>query len=310
MFGGKKVIVLAWSPIGYEIYLTLRSMLPSEDVILISARNFNPPEAHSSLGINHHFFSQSEEQVKDVCLGLEKTVTHAAGLSGEFILFVPQMGNFYARSMIESDLCRRFFIYDEGSAAYGLAFIERYKKIWMRQNVRASDGLANLYSSCKVEYKKMSSLYKAGVKFYELDHPKLDGLVSFFPDAFPGFEKIQVPIAPVEPTKVEAAILVLLPPIRLFKENKNYIKYYSERLLSIGGRADTSIVLKPHPGEKEVPLDSYMKLLGIREATSYSSFAKSFDISPYREVAFMGFKSILSYGNSTELYIDQLSKLN
>jgi hypothetical protein len=211
--------------------------------------------------------------------------------------------------MIESDFCQRFFIYDEGRAAYGTEFLEKSKKLWMRNALRNSEGLEKFYKSCKIDYRKMSSLYSSGVKFYELMHKKLDGLVSFFPDAFPGYDKINLPISPAEITDLNNVELVILPPVRLLLENKNIAKNYIDNLNSSSKQTGNCVILKPHPSDGPIPLDGYRKLLGVQDAIFYNDFAKHRGISPHRETAFMGFKRILSYGNSTELYIDQLSKI-
>ena len=309
MFNGKKVIILVWSPIGYEVYLTLCLMLGSENVILISARNFNPPEAQCSLGVNHHYFTQTNEQIEEVCHGLKNAVAHATQSEDQFVLFVPQMGNFYGRSLIESDLCEKFFIYDEGSAAYGEHFITKSKELWMRHFLVPTQDLQNFYSASGISVEKISAAYKAGVKFYDLMHPKLSGLVGFFPDAFPGYDKIELPLSPFETINLNNVILAVLPPLKfLVKDNK--FLFYTNQINDILKSGDFVVALKSHPSDDLIPFEKYKALLNIPNAVSYNDFSEDHGLSPFRETALMGFGHYLTDGNSTQLYIDQLKKVS
>jgi hypothetical protein len=181
----------------------------------------------------------------------------------------------------------------------------------MRKNLIPSESLIDFYSEFSINLKNMSEMYFEGVKFYDVNHSKLKGLVGFFPDAFPGFEKIQIPIAPFDDfnnADLSKDILVILPPVKQLIENHIYLKYI-EDINELINRGFQNVLIKPHPADGNIPFEKYQALLGRGNSENYHNYIQSLGMSPYRETALMGFGSYLTSGNSTQIYIEQLQKM-
>jgi len=309
MFDGKPIIIVVWSPIGYETYLALQQIIKAEQIIMICARNFTPQEAKATLGVNHHFFSQNSQEIASVCGALKKIMDYVRTQYGSYVLFAPQMGNFYTRTLIESDLCERIYIYDEGSAAYAPFFQKYGSSIWMRGSILSHPDLAEYFKSGAIETSKMQSLYNRGVKFYEMNHSKLYGLVSLFPDAFPGFDKIQLPLPPMPSgfrTDLSDVALVLLPPYRLLSQKERLESIQNDIKKVVQDEKCLRLILKPHPSDWNISLVKYREALGIDCGVLFDEFAQQERINTYRESAFLGYGFLITDNNSTELYAKQL----
>ncbi len=305
-------VLIAWSPIGYETYLAMRDIYGPEKIILVTSRTFHPPESHYHLGDRHDFFLQTDEELQHTCETLARLGTELLNRGGKFTLCAPQMGNFYVRALIESNLCTDLIIYDEGSSAYGARFNLLKTHLWLKKSIKKAAPLLDCFSVLQIDYDRLNEHYSRGVRFYDFHHRKLRSLISFFPEAFPGYEKIALPMCGIEflnENDTDKHIAILLPPIKTLSRPSEYIKYRTDIKNIKSEKDNINFVLKSHPSDVGIDVSDYLKLLTIESAIPYDHFIKERGLNPYREPAIVGFNTIITRGNSTEIYIKQLNIL-
>jgi len=307
------IVIVAWSPIGYETFLSLCEMYGESNVLLISARNFAPLEARFSMGVQNDYFLQSNGEIKLACESLEKCFAAIANFGTEFTLCAPQMGNFYTRTLLESQLCTDLIVYDEGSAAYFDNVTRLQNVIWMRKKVEETNVLREYLENAHCDFDALKDLYQTGVKFYEFKHRKIRSLISFFPDAFPKFNKIKIPFKSLQsssPNIDDRDILITLPKLKRISIRENCQKYLDDIERIKCTMPKPNFVIKPHPSDFEVSFATYRKLLALPESRDYSGYMSLKGLNPYREPAISGFKTIITYDNSTKIYVEQLQKMH
>lgn len=305
-------VLIAWSPIGYETYLAMREIYGPEKIILVTSRTFHPPESCYHLGDRHDFFLQTNEELLHTCETLAQLGKEILSRGGKFTLCAPQMGNFYVRALIESKLCTDLIIYDEGSSAYGARFSLLKTHLWLKKSIKKATPLLECFSVLQIDYDWINENYSRGVRFYDFHHKKLRSLISFFPEAFPGYEKINLPMCGIEflnEKDTDSHIAILLPPIKTLSRPVEYIKYRNDIKNITSVRDHVNFVIKSHPSDVGIDISDYLKLLTIESAILYDNFIKERGLNPYREPAIIGFNTIITRGNSTEIYIKQLNIL-
>lgn len=305
-------VLIAWSPIGYETYLALRDLYGPKNIILVTSRSFHPAESHYHLGDRHDFFLQTDDELAHTCATLSRLGEEILARGGKFTLIAPQMGNFYVRVLIESGLCSDLVLYDEGSSAYGARFNLLKTHLWLKSRIKKATSLLECLAILETDYTRLHEHYSRGVRFYDLHHRKLRSLISFFPEAFPGYEKIHLPMCDVEFLKesdIENHVAILLPPIKTLKRPGEAQKYRTD-IEKIKSQSEAiKFVLKSHPSDVGIPIEDYLKLLALDQVTLYDDFIKDKGLNPFREPAIIGFNTIITRGNSTEIYIKQLGLL-
>jgi hypothetical protein len=102
-------------------------------------------------------------------------------------------------------------------------------------------------------------------------------------------------------------VLILLPPIKLLRQAMQYDRYRQDIKMMKAQRSHCHFILKPHPADIEITLGEYFGLLAIDDAELYDSFMSNKGLNIYREPAIIGFHTIITYNNSTEIYIKQIN---
>lgn len=299
-------VILVWSPIGYETYLSLANMFGADNIILISARNFHPPQAAAHIGDNHHYFSQNKADVESVTEGLAKIAERLVKEGRETILYAPQCANFYVRTLIESTLVDRFFIYDEGDAAYEPNFLRLIKERWNRGIVRSEPGLLAHLERYEVSLSQISQIFKEGPVFYEMSHRKLSGFVSFFDTAFLGCQPILLKIATFK-HREDISSLLIVPYLSKLKGVglQEFIEMIHSAKLDCG-HYDDKIVVKFHPDDSNAVRCYILDVLtrvGIR-FDEWEAYCEKNDIDMCREPGFFNIQRLLAPVNSTKRYND------
>ena len=304
-------MILVWSPIGYETYLSLADMFGADAIILISARNFHPPQAAAHIGDNHHYFSQNKADVESVTEGLAKIAERLVKEGREIILYAPQCANFYVRTLIESTLVDRFFIYEEGEAAYEPNFSRLIKERWNRGIIRSEPGLLAHLERYEVSLSKISQIFKEGPVFYEINHPKLSGFVSFFDSAFLGCQSIPLKIAPFKHREDIDSLLIVPCLSEGFKGLgwRQFIEMMHSRELDCSHH-DDKVVVKFHPNNpntvRRYGLD-FLTRVGIR-FDEWEAYCVKNDIDMCREPGFFNIQRLLAPVNSTKRYNDLMRR--
>ena len=303
-------VIYVWSPIGYEFYLTLVELYSPECVLMITARHFNPHRSTATLGKNHHYFGQMSEEIVFSCDQLVKLFGQLNG--NNYIAYIPQSGNFYGRTLIESDFCKHFYYYDEGSAAYGDGFKRLSSSPYMKGALtHKRDDLIRYFSISKVDIGKLEMIYKRGAIFYDLNHIKLAGFLSFFEPTFPGVSKIILPIANITRLATEATALCVLPPLKHLLHNQDSV--LSNLLIDIKQIIDkgdiSSMIFKSHPMDPPSYLNQLIAKLPLQglHTDLWANYCHKYNIDEYREPALMGFNSYITSSNSTGLYLEILN---
>jgi hypothetical protein len=304
-------IILVWSPIGYETYLSLADMFGADDIVLISARNFHPPQAAAHLGDNHHYFSQNNADVESATDGLAKIAERLVKEGRETILYVPQCANFYVRTLIESTLIDRFFIYDEGDAAYAPNFSRLIKERWNRGIVRSEPALLAHLERYAVPLSQISQIFKEGPLFYEMNHRKLSGFISFFDAAFRGCQPIPLKIATFK-HREDIGSLLIVPYLSRGSKGaglQQFIEMLHGRELDRGHR-DDKIVVKFHPNDGKAVrcyVSDFLTRVGVR-FDEWEAHCEKNDIDIHREPGFFKIQRLLSPANSTKRYNDLIRR--
>jgi hypothetical protein len=305
-------IILVWSPIGYETYLSLANMFGAADIILISARNFHPPQATAHLGDNHHYFSQKNADVESATEGLAKIAERIVKEGRETILYVPQCANFYVRTLIESSLVDRFLIYDEGDAAYEPNFSRLINERWNRGIIRSEPALLAHLERYAVSLSQISRIFKEGPVFYEVNHRKLSGFVSFFDSAFRGCQPILLNISTYKHLEDIGSLFIVPYLSQCFKGVglRQFIEILHSGEIARGPHDDKTVV-KFHPNDGNAVrcyISDILTRVGVR-FDEWDAYCERNDIDIFREAGFLKIRRLLSPANSTRRYHELIRRL-
>ena len=297
----------AHSPIGYETFLALKEagIFNESNSTLITAREFFPSEANACIGLPEEYLWQSPAEFE---VAQEKIVTALKRLQNdniEYELFVPQTANFFVRALIESPRCQSFVLFDEGSGARGALFSKRCVDVFYKYQVRPEKSLSGFLAYLAVKPEVMTDLYRQGVPFYDVRHPKCAGYISFFEDAFPGETVIRLKKPSFSGTSICSKHgLILLPPFHAWAKSINFTDKFQTFYNSINSIARLNStkkwVLKFHPHDNE---EVQKKILSSFKFDEFGKFCKTHKISEFREPAFMGFDTYVSSVNSTVMFL-------
>jgi len=289
-------------------------MFGDDNVVMISARNFTPPQAKAHLGNNHHYFSQTEIEVEAVCTALGNIANLIIARSVEAILYVPQCANFYGRTLIESELIYSFFYYDEGDAAYDPHFSMLQSQRWNAGLVRNEKALKKHFEDFGISRSIVSTIYRNGPTFYELSHPKLAGFVSLFRSAFPGCKPVIIPIKKPE-NKKPLDFLFIVPELNKgFSEESGLVSFIQLASSAAGENqiSQLEIVVKYHPNDHQQVRNfgnRTFNALGFH-VIDYYEHCKEHQIDPYREPGFLATRKFIGPNNSTTRYRAMLGELD
>lgn len=296
-------IFWAHSPIGYETYLALKQagIFNADNSTLITAREFSPPEAALCIGLPEEYVWQSEEQFQKTQKSITQLIERLNINDEGYELFIPQSANFYIRGLIESSFCKSFVFFDEGSSARNLLFKRRCTPGFYKYNIRESEAFEDFVGRLNIDRQVMIKSYSEGVPFYDVNHSKCAGYVSFFNDVFLGHE-VDI-LTKVIPTAVDICSqygLILLPPFNYWAKTADFVKKFQIFLNSVNSIIKLNTkkrwLLKFHPHDG---VDIKNKIASYFPCELFESFCAKNHILSYREPAFMGFDCYVGSPNST-----------
>ena len=302
-----KYIFWAHSPIGYETYLALRhtGILTAENSYLITARDCTPPEANCSIGLPEEYCWMTPAQFE---LAARKLISFLKSIdfkNNTYELIIPQVANFFIRTLIESPNCKSYIVFDEGRAARGELSKQRCKELFYKYKIRSEASAHKLFQQIGVGFESMFSLYENGVTFYDIKHKKYAGNISFFDDTFPGQNTSILPkIENSDRAICKDFGLILLPPFHVWLKNKDFQNQFLNWQNSIHSiirlNTEKKWILKFHPHDTDEIKDNFQKLFNFEE---FNQFCDRQKISAHREPAFMNFDFYISAPNSTILFL-------
>jgi hypothetical protein len=304
-----KTIFWAHSPIGYEVFRSFRDLKIADEnnSLLITARNFFPPDADCTLGLPEEYVWMDENQFKQAA---EKIIKFIALLEGEdYILYIPQTANFFIRCLIESPRCLGFHIFDEGTAARDPDFSNRVNfRGFYKYDLKSYKSIYDFFEFLNIDYAKIKEIYSLGVPFYELEHIKFLGFLSHFDKVFPNKDVIKILRSKVPEVDICTQYsLLLMPPFHVLIKYKDF----DRRLQNLVNSVNTiraldkgmKLIVKFHPHDSD---EVASKVSKIFNSTLFEEFCAKNNISKFREPAFMGFKIYIGYPNSTIEFIKEV----
>ena len=302
-------IFWAHSPIGYEVFRSFRDykLADENNSLLVTARNFYPPDADCNIGLPEEYVWMNEAQFEAAKNRLIELVKRCEG--GDYILYIPQTANFFIRCLIESPRCVGFHLFDEGSSAREPSFSKRVAhQGFYKYALRGESGLQEFFDFLEVDAASINKMYSSGVPFYELGHPKFLGFMSHFKKAFPGKEVTQVLRSELAGTdSCGQYALVLLPPFHTLMKTPDFNSRLHNLINSVKTiqKLDSKLklVIKFHPHDTD---DVVAKISRLFNGIPFESFCAEKNISRFREPAFMGFKVYIGYPNSTVEFLKEI----
>jgi hypothetical protein len=297
-----KHIFWAHSPIGYEVFRSFRdhNLADENNSLLITARNFYPPDADCTLGLPEEYVWMNENQFTEASKKIIDLINLTEG--EDYILYIPQTANFFIRCLIESPRCMGFHIFDEGTAARDPAFSSSLSfRGFYKYNLRDDAIILYFLDFLKINFDRIYEIYSLGVPFYELDHTKFSGFLSHFNEAFPKRDASKLVRSKViGVNKCSQYALLLMPSFHELIKHEDF----NSRLQNLVNSVNTirmldksmKLVIKFHPHDSD---EVALKVSKLFNAILFNEFCDKNKISKFREPAFMGFKFYISYPNST-----------
>jgi hypothetical protein len=304
----KKFPIIVWihSPIGYEILNSIKEVYSKSLIFAISARNISMNESIFAIGQPglYQFENQKQriETPKIMQTALEDFIKKHQG----YTLLIPQSAQPYIKLLIDSEYCKGYAYYDEGSACYGNSFITYTNNPVHKYKLNPSKNFISLCEFLNVDLKKMNNSQPNGVLFYDIHHPKYKGCFSYFENAFPGMVKniFSIPKNPDYNLKCSKYSLILIGNL-LGRSRKSTFETMRNKHLDniekeIRNNPELNWVIKPHPADDDSISNLITSQLNI---ISWDDFCKRESIHPASEPAFLGFQKYASQDNSTILYL-------
>jgi hypothetical protein len=304
-----KHIFWAHSPIGYEVFRSFRDhkLVDEKNSLLITARNFSPPDSDCNLGLPEEYIWMNEIQFNDAANKIIKLIKKLDG--EDFILCVPQTANFFIRCLIESPHCLGFYIFDEGSAAREPLFQKRVDfRGFYKYEVKKTPKVLNFLEFLKIDIKAINKIYISGVSFYEAQHIKLLGFMSHFERAFPNKNATKILRSDVVGTReCSQHALLLMPPFHALLKKEDFNSRLQNLVNSVKAirmlDKNLNLVIKFHPHDGD---EIALKVSHLFDSIPFNKFCDQNNISKFREPAFMGFKVYIGYPNSTIDFIKEI----
>ena len=304
-----KHIFWAHSPIGYEVFRSFRdhNLADDKNSLLITARNFFPPDADGTLGLPEEYIWMNEIQLRNA---INKITEFINKINGEdYILYIPQTANFFIRSLIESPYCVGYHIFDEGTAARNPIFSQRMNfRGFYKYELKKNLDLLEFFEILKINFDEMNKIYSSGVPFYELNHDKFSGLMSHFQGGFPKKEATRIVRSNIINThQCGHHALLLMPPFHALLKKEDF----NIRLQNLVNSIKTihnldkrmRLIIKFHPHDAD---EIASKVSHLFDATPFDDFCNKNNISKFREPAFMNFRVYIGYPNSTIEFIKEI----
>jgi hypothetical protein len=304
-----KTIFWAHSPIGYEVFRSFRDLKIADEnnSLLVTARNFFPPDADCTLGLPEEYVWMDENQFKEAA---KKIIKFIGLLQGEdYILYIPQTANFFIRCLIESPRCLGFHIFDEGTAARDPDFSNRVNfRGFYKYDLKSYQSIYDFFEFLNIDFQKIKEIYSLGVPFYELGHIKFLGFLSHFDKVFPNKDVIKILRSKVPGVDICSQYsLLLMPPFHVLTKHKDFDRRLQNLVNSINAirtlDKGMKLIIKFHPHDSD---EVALKVSKIFNSTLFEEFCEKNSISKFREPAFMGFKIYIGYPNSTIEFIKEV----
>jgi hypothetical protein len=297
--------ILFWihSPVGYETYLAFKKTNPNIKIFCISVRNLNIQESILKIGLPGLFqLDQPDIQKKNI-LRISDALNKIIKEHGGYVLLSPQTAQPYIEMIIESDFCKGYAIYDEGTACYGVSFSEKLKPSFHKYKMPKTEEWVKASEILKFNLARIISKHELGVKFYDLTHEKFMGLFSFFENSFPGMEKIILDFPEDLLTIHNVAknhSIVICGYLANIKDKSTVVETHFRNINNILSMSNNrSWVIKAHPNNNSEEIIKQVKT----KCKTWEHFSDEFNIDPNRESAFMRFDMYLSQNNSTIQYL-------
>lgn len=302
--------VIFWihSPIAYESFLAFRKTYAAGPVLCVTSRSMRIPEALFELGHPGLYQHQSNEQINISAMAILQGMRSVLEQHGQYALALPQSAQPYIEALIESPYCQGYVYYDEGVASYG-QIQDKLHPAYHRYQMEASSGMETLCQGLGVDWEALRSRHRQGVPFFNMRHRKYLGCLSFFADAFPGYEPTILPLPDKDP---EQQVLCGQHSIILLNDLLNGATSPAERKTHINNvnllcqTLAPQVVVKAHPSDREGDVAAMLDTPPLM----WSSFCEAHGIDSNQEVAFMGFRLYVSRNNSTFRYLCNMGRRN
>jgi len=304
-----KHIFWAHSPIGYEVFRSFRDhkLADEENSLLMTARNFFPPDADCNLGLPEEYKWMDEIQFKNAS---HKIIEFFKKFNNEeYVLYIPQTANFFIRCFIENPLCLGFYIFDEGTAARAPVFTRRINsRGFYKYELKNNSNIVEFFEFLNIEYDAINAIYSSGVPFYEVKHPKFLGYMSHFEKAFPNESVTKIIQSDIPGINIcKKYSLLLLPPFHALTQKEDFVIRLQNLVNSVktiqvlDPNLKLTIKFHPHDGDEVTS-----KIAHLFNAITFDKFCEDHHFSKFREPAFMGFKLYIGYPNSTIEFLKEI----
>lgn len=302
--------VIFWihSPIAYESFMTFRKTYAAGPVLCASSRGMHISEALFELGHPGLYQHQSIEQINVSASAILTGMQPILEQYGQYALAVPQSAQPYIEVLIESPHCQGYIYYDEGDASYG-QIQDMMLPTYHRYSMEPCMGMDSLCRKLGVDWEALRNRHLHGVPFFNMKHRKYLGCLSFFTDAFPGYEPTILPLPEKDPGQQalcgEYNIILLddlLNGDTSATERRTHLNNVNLLCQTLGPQ----VILKAHPSDRE----SDVAKLFDKPPLMWSTFCEKHAVDDNQEVAFMGFRLYVSRNNSTFRYLSNMGKLN
>lgn len=306
----KALPVIFWihSPIAYESFLAFSKTYTAGPVLCATSRGMQCAEALFELGQPGLYQHQSMQQIDASALAILDAIQVVVERYGQYALAVPQSAQPYIEVLIESPYCQGYVYYDEGDASYG-QIQNKMRPAYHRYLMEPIEGMTSLCQELGVDWESLRNRHRQGVPFFNMNHSKYLGCLSFFADAFPGYEPTILSLPQKEPAQQK---LCSLYSIVLLSDLLNGTISSQERAAHINNVnlvrqvLGPNVILKAHPSDQESEIATMFDLSPLM----WSTFCRDNVVDRNQEVAFMGFKLYVSRNNSTCRYLRNIGHSN
>ncbi len=302
-----KYPIIFWvhSPIGFEAYLSFKTLAKNLDIELklFLTRNMHHKDASLETNDNGLVWDQTKESQEMTWVAVGKAIDQINRDYNGYTLCLPQSGVPYIESLIESPFCQGFSYYEEGTLNYDTdeTFKNKSERLCYKYDLNFGPEAIRALNIMNVSPDILSSRHSAGVTLLDFSHEKYLGAFSFFEGAFPGFEKTLIPIFDSsEQSVIEKSGILLVPNMKLLKSTSSLKDYLVSTKNIIDLRKDLDWIVKVHPNQTTEDEVKFSTWLSVR---TFSEFSKSHIAIASRETAFLGYGLYVTPSNSTLHYL-------
>lgn len=302
--------IIFWihSPIGFESYKAFSKRYCKGPIFTATSRSINIENSIFQIGSPGLYQNQNLLEISKTSKLITGSLSNIINTYEKYILIAPQSSQPYIKALIDTDYCKGYLYYDEGSACY----IDNIEN--MRLPIHHQYELAqNIYFDQMLEFLKIDeedfkSNYKRGVSFYNFNDIKYLGCMSFFDNAFPGqYPKLlKSSVSMFEKLKCSEYNIILANDMR------NGSAFYSEENMHFNNINNISKFLGPKTIIKTHPSDNESDVISNIDSNliPWSLFCTINGINPASETAFLEFKLYVTSNNSTSLYLNNMKRRN